>query len=236
MAKENPLKFEIELWDLLNAGDSKQCPLYEYHRDNGRRGWCIHDYGIDNTQLTYCGGLPLEECHFVKSEGQKLCKLLSLIESLAYKYLEQADIKEPPVPNDIISIFDQEHPIEIQQFPLKVNYGSISFLDNSWIIQINSNDKTYTKRHTLFHEAFHILAHCKSRARFQNRLNEAGYFNEILADYFSTCILMPRKWLVEKWAIDNDLYLLRTIFQVPKKVMFIRLRQLGLTNQPCLLE
>jgi Zn-dependent peptidase ImmA (M78 family) len=84
------------------------------------------------------------------------------------------------------------------------------------------------KRFTIFHEAFHILAHCRTTPVFRKRGAIGGSFNELLADYFAVCILMPRQWVGEKWAEVQDFNRMAKIFDVPKPAMCIRLRQLGL--------
>jgi len=40
---------------------------------------------------------------------------------------------------------------------------------------------------------------------FRKRGTKEGSFNELLADYFATCILMPKEWVTEKWAEVKDL-------------------------------
>lgn len=57
-----------------------------------------------------------------------------------------------------------------------------------------------------------------------------GSFNELLADYFAICILMPRQWVREKWAEVKHLNRMVEIFDVPKPAMYIRLKQLGLVS------
>jgi len=58
---------------------------------------------------------------------------------------------------------------------------------------------------------------------FRKRGTKGGSFNELLADYFAICILMPKKWAEVK-----DLDRMAEIFDVPKAVMCIRLKRLGL--------
>ena len=62
---------------------------------------------------------------------------------------------------------------------------------------------------------------------FRARGIKEGSFNELLADYFAACILMPRDWVKEKWAEVNDLDRVVKIFQVPKSSACIRLKYLG---------
>jgi Zn-dependent peptidase ImmA (M78 family) len=63
---------------------------------------------------------------------------------------------------------------------------------------------------------------------FKKRGLERGSFNELLADYFASCILMPREWVKKKWAETKDLDRMAEIFAVPKSAMCIRLKWLGL--------
>jgi len=50
----------------------------------------------------------------------------------------------------------------------------------------------------------------------------------LLADHFAGCTMMPREWMVEKWAQVRDLDRMAEIFDVPKSAVCIRLRRLGL--------
>ena len=84
------------------------------------------------------------------------------------------------------------------------------------------------KRFTLFHEGFHILAHCRTMPVFRRRGAIQGSFNELVADYFAGCILMPREWTEEKWSEVEDLGRMAEIFDVPKSLMWIRSRELSL--------
>ena len=151
-----------------------------------------------------------------------------LVERLAQRYLRKHRLHCPPVPNELISLLDTEHAVEIRTIPLKSYHGAIWRIGDRWVIQLKSGDTPAMKRYTLFHEAFHILAHCRGVPVFRQRGVEVGSFNEGLATYFATCILMPREWVKEKWAEVNDLHQMAEIFDVPKSAMCIRLRRLGL--------
>jgi hypothetical protein len=144
------------------------------------------------------------------------------------KYLKMGGVHCPPVPAGIIKLFDQQHAIEVRQVPLKVYHGAIWSRNDEWVIQIKDNDAFATRRFTLFHEAFHILAHCRTSPVFRKRGSILGSFNELLADYFALCALMPREWVRQKWTEVEDLNRMAEIFAVPKSAMCIRLRQLGL--------
>ncbi|GAI11305.1 unnamed protein product [marine sediment metagenome] len=63
---------------------------------------------------------------------------------------------------------------------------------------------------------------------FRKRDYETGAFNELLADYFAGSILMPRKWVEEKWSEVKNLRRMAEIFDVEKPLMWIRLREMDL--------
>jgi Zn-dependent peptidase ImmA (M78 family) len=46
----------------------------------------------------------------------------------------------------------------------------------------------------------------------------------MLAEHFSGCILMPMKWVREKWAETHDLDAIVEIFGVPKQLAYMRLK------------
>jgi len=132
------------------------------------------------------------------------------------------------VPTELVSLADKQYPIEARLLPLKAYHGAIWHEKDGWIIQLNDNDIPVTRRFTLFHEAFHILAHCKTTPVFRKRGAVVGSFNELLADHFAGCILMSREWVEEKWAEVEDLDRMAAIFDVPRSAMGIKLKQLGL--------
>lgn len=132
------------------------------------------------------------------------------------------------MPESIISLADEQKLIAVREVPLKVYHGAIWRPRNGWIIQLNSNDTIEDRRFTLFHEGFHILAHCKVSPIFRKRGSTQGAFNELLADYFAVCILMPKEWVVEKWSEVKNVERMAEIFEAPKTAMWFRLRMLGL--------
>ena len=150
------------------------------------------------------------------------------MERLARNWLKRESVHSPPVPTSIVSLADETHPIETRQIPLKICHGSLWHLRDGWVIQLNRDDTIPAQRFTLFHEAFHILAHRKATPLFRKPGSTGKAFNELLADSFAARILMPAKWVEEKWEEIKDLDQMARIFQVPKSSMCIRLRSLGL--------
>ena len=138
------------------------------------------------------------------------------------------NVRCPPVSAGLVTLFDQRHSVQVHEVPLKVYHGAIWYREGGWVIQLKASDASATKRFTLFHEAFHILAHCRTTPVFRKRGSIVGSFNELLADHFAGCILTPRECVAEKWAEVKDLDRMAEIFGVPKSAIYIKLRQLGL--------
>jgi len=185
---------------------------------------------IKNASTNYLirDDLPFISCDFIEGKSGKIGRVFQLVELVAQKYLSMARVDFPPVPTVLVGLIDQRGTTEVRQLPLKAYHGAIWHPREGWIIQVKADDTPATKRFTVFHEAFHILAHCRTTPVFRKRGATQGSFNELLADYFAICILMPRQWVREKWAEVKHLNRMVEIFDVPKPAMYIRLRQLGL--------
>ena len=205
------------------------CPIYS-HCLLRRRNDCCPDESREyiNRLLDDVRFDPNDYYDFIKYETTS--RLFQRLEMLAQRCLKKGKVRRPPVPTDLISLADEQHPIEISLLPLKAYHGGIWRLREGWVIQLKDSDTSASQRFTLFHEAFHILAHCHCRTTpvFRKRGTLQGCFNEMLADYFAICVLMPREWVKEKWAEVNDLERMAEIFVVPKPAMWLRLRQLNL--------
>lgn len=221
-------RWESELWSYVSGGTGMHCPFYDRCRNKKECGWCVDDHREEISQILEDRQLDAARYDFVGAEGERLGRPFRLVEKLAYKYLHQGEVHGPPVPVELVSLCDPERPVEIRTISLKTYHGAIWRLKNRWIIQLKRGDTSAMKRHTVFHEAFHISAHCRGVPVFRKRGAEGGYFNELLSDYFATCILMPREWIREKWAEVKDVNRMAKIFDVPRVAMWIRLRQLGL--------
>ncbi len=225
MAEKIP-RWESEMWSYLSGGDGMHCPFYDdcHIRQTGK--WCPDDNKERLAQLGDETQCKLSKCNFI--ECGTCGGIFRMVEMLAQRYLKKGGVHCPPVPSEIVSLVDEKHPIETRPLPLKAYYGAIWRLSDSWIIQIRNDETPATQRFTLFHEAFHILAHCRTTPVFRKRGSLQGSFNELLADYFAACILMPREWVKEKWSEVKDLDRMAEIFDVPKSAMCIRLKRQGL--------
>jgi hypothetical protein len=159
-------------------------------------------------------------------------RIFALVRRLAVRYQIEAGIDHPPVPTNLITRADDNLPIEVRKVPLKAHHGAIWRLSDCWIVQLNSNDTAARQRCTLYHEIFHVLAHCKATEAtpvFRKAPGlQGGYFNELLADHFSAIILMPDKLVRERWNEVKDINQMSAIFEVPKTIVWFALKQLHL--------
>jgi len=218
-------KWEVELWQHLSNGNGDKCPIYNCCQIRRKGGWCISNNLVHLQQLLESPQIISRNCSFLNYTTPG--KIFKLVEMLAQSILRKARIHCPPVPSEIVSLVS-EHPIEVRLLPLKAYHGAIWRLKEAWVIQLNENDTPSRRRFTLFHEVFHILAHSRATPVFKKRGTEIGSFNELLADYFACCILIPRQWVVEKWAEVNNLHRIAEIFDVSSNAMWLRLRTLHL--------
>lgn len=218
-------KWESELWSSMSNGDGKHCPLYDDCRIRRKGGWCA-DENRRNLNWFNDKGFYFGSFDFIKSGtcyGE-----FKLVEMLAQRLLKKGVVNDPPVPTELISLVDSRLPVEIRLLPLKACHGAIWRLNDGWVIQLKEGDSPATRRFALFHEAFHILAHSKTTPVFKKIGSDEGSFNELLADFFASFVLMPEEWVKAKWAEVHDLDQMVTIFDVPESAMYIRLKRLSL--------
>ena len=219
-------KWESELWHYLDEGDGEHCPLYSDCEERLQGGWCFDDNKAGLELLPDFEQFNLADYDFIKPAGS--CRLHNLLRKLVNKWLKRSGLHCLPIPEKLIYLADEEHPIEVRRVPLKTCHGALWQLKDVWVVQLNSRDTLATQRFTLFHEAFHILAHCKATPVFRSRKGGLADFNEALACHFAGLILQPQEFLEEKWAEVKDLDRMAEIFQVSKPVMCVALKLSGL--------
>ena len=207
---------------------SGECCPHETECDCRTSGWCPEAKrkqqlkNESNYPMTYLTGCSFAYDHCC-------CKVLDEIEDLADKYLQQAGISEPPVPIDIINLFDPQRPIEIRPLPLRRFLGCTWLVDKEWVIHLNSNSSPDVTHFTAFHEGFHIICG-NSGLAFKKAGERYKEVSERLADYFAASILMPRNYIYELWPEVKSVIQMANIFGVPQPIMsdwLTRLRILG---------
>ena len=219
-------RWEPELWSYISSSDGTHCPLYGCCQVRQQGGWCPSDCMEQVGRLVDARYSKLRDYDSI--EGVTSCRIFELVEMLAQKYIKRVKVYYPPVPIELVSLADEQHPIEVRLVPLTAYHGAIWHLKDGWIIQLNENDAPATRRFTLFHEIFHILAHRKATPVFRKGELKAGHFNELLAEQFAISILMPAEMVRRKWAESNSLSKMAEIFDVPKSVACVRLKLLHL--------
>lgn len=188
--------------------------------------WCHHLVRKDGGARTSKLKLPnARKCLYGDKPG--CCWVLADVEELASEYLAGAGVSAPPVPSELIDIFDQSRKVEVRLVPLKALHGVVWPLRRGWIIQLNSRDPRRVRRYSMFHEAFHIACRIACPACDKAELRRTS-FNEVLADHFAACFLMPKNWVEEYWPRVQDVQGMADRFDVPSVQMKRRLNQLNL--------
>ena len=230
-------KWENELWSYVSSGDGTCCPIYSRCQVRRRGSSCFDDNktlierfsSIRRSNPDNFSTILANDADFTNiMDHWTPGEIFRLVEKLAQKCLKKEGISSPPVPANIIKLTDGDNPVEVRLLPLKNYHGAIWRLSDRWVIQLNAKDAPAIRRFTLFHEAFHILAHCQATPVFNSPRHNGAYFNELLADYFAVCMHMPREWVVEKWREVNNIGRMAEIFGTLESQVWIRLKQLHL--------
>jgi Zn-dependent peptidase ImmA (M78 family) len=224
--KERLSNWEHELWNYVSSGDGDTCPIYNFCQARLGGSWCASDQKNHLDRIVDTILFGSSQYDFI--EGIRPGRIFELVEMLAQKYLKMGKVTSPPVPDSLVELADLERDVEVRLVPLEAYHGALWLHDDTWIIQLNKNDTMARRRLTLFHESFHILAHCKATPVFRKINSDKGSFNELLAENFAHHILMPTQWVQEKWAEFKDPGILAKIFDVPETAMVLRLRSLRL--------
>lgn len=197
---------------LRQAWSGERCP-HENQCACRQGSWCPQAKLANNTDHPM---LHLAGCSFAYKEC--CCQILKEIEDLADEYLKEACVTEPPVPYDIIRMFDTQQPIEIRYLPMKRYYGCTWSIDQQWVVYINEDLRSDTRRFTAFHEGFHIICGSSGLA-FKDNKNGHEVVSERLADYFAASILMSREMVYRYWPETRSLSKIAGIFSVPEVEM-----------------
>lgn len=147
---------------------------------------------------------------------------LAMLEYKANDLLILGGVSRPPVPENVIALFDPPHAIRIERRPLGLIRAILDQMGDRWLIVLNSRLPKSAQRFSLFHEGYHIL-----QRRMTAPAGDDSY-NEWLADGFAARVLMPREWVMQaRTKIVNTAQLGR-VFGVSERAMQRRLRELGL--------
>ncbi len=220
-------RWESELWSYIGASDGVHCPFHSHCETRQSGKWCPDANRERLDQLLDSKQFNLNDYDFI---GRGPCTgiIMQGVEMLTRRWLKKGGVNCPPVPIELVALAELEYPIEVRLVPLKVLHGATWCLKDGVVIQIRSDDPTAMQRITLFHEVFHLLCRHKCGYAFRAKRADKAPFLELVAHAFADFLLMPTKWLKEKWVEFKDLNRMAELFDVPKPAMCIRLKLLGL--------
>ena len=222
-------KWETQLCSDLSTGNGMHCPHFSGCTTRLKGGYCPDTSKDEFSQIIDSDG------HFdpARFNGVKPCGgvIMQHVERLAEHKFGRDRATELPVPTDLIQLAGEEHPVEIRNIDLRACYTVTWLMPDGWVIQVSDTIPSPRKRVALFHEAFHIIAHTSCQAPiFSKRETTQGSFNELLADYFAICVLIPKKQLREQWIVLRDLDRMAVAFDVPKSTIWLRLKEMDLID------
>jgi hypothetical protein len=234
--------WETELWSYLGMHDELSCQYFAkcHNRQTSSNCSCpVFGYTPNVYKKTSCKcscpvatnqrNIPCHNTNVAFMETLKPGRVSELVERVSQNWLKRSRILNPPVPSELIYNFAPHQNISIRHLPLKACHGALwKIKDSSWIIYLNDNDCDMEKRVTLFHEAFHILAHFNSSVTYRKKIKQEGSFSEYLADAFALKLLLPENWIRRDWLTSASVAEIANTYQVPQVAVYSRLRELNL--------
>jgi hypothetical protein len=227
--------WENELWSYVCAGDGKNCPGFDSCQSLKGNLGCFNNetQRVKNRQIHIfvdkdeIDPVVASTYPHLSSCAQRN-RITLLVRRLAQKYHRENWDGRLPVSENLITKCPDGVPIEIRYVPLKANHGAVWRMDDAWLIHLNSASSPARQRFTLYHEIFHILAHSNGTSIFKKPENDGLYFNEYLADHFSSAILTPRDIVPVKWSEIKDVEKMAQLFNVPASILYGKLHGMRL--------
>lgn len=153
------------------------------------------------------------------------------IESIAENILASQNIKEGPVPVELIA---SQNSIQISRAPNKDFSGLLIRKEGKSLIGINNNESPKRQRFTIAHELGHYFLHPNKNAFVDYRDNQKNIkrgIKEVQANIFAAALLMPKAFLekdykeISKKGLleEDDLKYSADKYQVSEDAMKIRL-------------
>lgn len=154
---------------------------------------------------------------------------LQIAEAQAARFLAMAGISGPAVPENIITDLPKFQVIRRSPFPVS---GASTWAHGRWQIGLNGAEPATRQRFSLAHELKHVIDHPFADQIYSGfPAHDSETMIERVCDHFSGCLWMPRPWVEQAWHGGNQhLGDLATTFGVSQSAMYVRLRQLGLSE------
>jgi Zn-dependent peptidase ImmA (M78 family) len=106
--------------------------------------------------------------------------------------------------------------------------GSAHWTGRDWLIALNGSEPSVRRHFSLGHELKHIIDHPLYDVLYPANLRSAARLREWIADYFSGCLLMPKRTLTTLFCNGWSIPELSEVFDVSARALEVRLSQLGL--------
>jgi IrrE N-terminal-like domain len=155
-------------------------------------------------------------------------------EQQASIFLKLVSVLEPPVAIEK-TVTEVGLAAQIEDDPMQRTPGQ-SKLDQTtgnWVITLNLNQGSADRSFVVAHEIKHILDHGFGATLYRPvDVMTTQQRKEHVADYFATCLLMPRLWVERYWRSGSQsVDVMADRFDVSSGRMWLRLEALGLLDE-----
>lgn len=119
--------------------------------------------------------------------------------------------------------------IEVES-DVDMEVSGLTFWHNGrWVIRLNATEPHGRRRFSLLHELKHAVDHTTKHRLFPATMSYSSDAKaERLSDYFSGCVLMPKRHVKRLFGERKALSEMAKIFDVTPRAMAVRLSQIGL--------
>ena len=158
------------------------------------------------------------------SEGLRVAELQ------ANRLLEAAEIREPAVPDSVVTDLPRVTVERVGRIPVS---GSVHWAKGLWVISLNRHEPVARRRFSLFHEAKHVLDAPFGDVLYPSWRGLSGEERaEQVANHFAACLLMPKAWVRRAYFNHGPTSVPRLAaqFEVSQAAMRYRLESLGLVQ------
>ena len=153
---------------------------------------------------------------------------LRVAELQANRLLEAAEVREPAVPDSIVTDLPRIAVERLGRIPVS---GSVRWSKGLWVIALNRHEPAVRQRFSLAHELKHVLDAPFGETLYPGwRGLSSDDRSEQVANHFAACLLMPKAWVRRTYFNRGltNLPRLAANFEVSQAAMRFRLESLGL--------
>ncbi len=149
-----------------------------------------------------------------------------IAELQANVFRERLGLTEPELPDSALTELPRLKVVRRHSLPVS---GLTHWHNGRWLIVLNADEPEERQRFSLCHELKHVLDHTTQQWTCWDEAWRSGAIKaERLADYFSGCLLMPKRHVKRLFGLQPEVRSLADAFGVSTRAMGVRLSQLGL--------